>query len=327
LQTFFDRLREEREEAGQSWPTPLDVALIAESDVECRVSVTQVSVDLNAVVDTFADGTGKAALRFAAGDTSQAATITLPRPITLKSATARIVESFRDERFPGNAEPEPALSTQVGAYLGTQKALAQQVMPTAAVNASGVSLGLAPLASNSELVISVQEDWEGQPSGKVLMTGKLRLGAIGLVGWATVRFPDVAILPAAPAWIVVEVAKGEAIWLAESNDAGIVLLERPDKNAQWKQSNTLNGLRATHRLLVLDAALAASASSPARYRIGNQNASIVTATDGTRRLNLMTALQSYLNAASGSSVTVPLTAISHVAGLVTLDDLRIVYDL
>ncbi|HEX9118662.1 MAG TPA: hypothetical protein VGA61_21525, partial [Anaerolineae bacterium] len=220
-----------------------------------------------------------------------------------------------------------ALAGADGVNAGGDAWVAQSFTPPAAVNATGVALGLLPLAGDTTLKVEVHADWQGGPAGQALAGGTVKLGGAGERAWAIIRFAGAAVLPGRPHWLLLRTAGGQAIWLAarDANAAapGVQVLDQPAAGAPFTVRSALAGLAGHFRLLSGqdDAAPALTLS------LGGQAVTPATAGGENLTFDLASSLNAYLAAHPAAGlVTIPLTFTSAAAGIVTVYPPTIVYD-
>lgn len=330
LQNYLDSL-EDRPTSGQ-----IAVALVIESDAECQFTLNQIFVSTAAVVDTFTTGEPKAVLRFGkSGLTSQTAEFQLPAGSAVNSAQVQVVESLRPDRLAeATGEPTPLPSSHTGAFISPEKFASQYILPVEAMTITGVTLGLASLKRKTELTLELQEDWQGQPSGKILAEALLKLDKISSPAWLTLLFQQPVIMSTAPHWLVLRAASGSAIWLAESDSAASITVMERLNGSNGTPSSTLEGLRATYQFLTRtqpsqEAPL--SGETSLTVNLGSQPLTPLPADESdpdtkTRVYDFTSTLQNYLNSAAGDPVSVPLSFSAFMQGMVTVKSLHVAYE-
>lgn len=324
--------RHVRERAGEN--PPFDIALVVESDAECRIDLLEFALRAHRVIRTFATGETKQVLRFEpGGPLAQSALVVVPRAAVITRAEVTAVESLRDQRLAGEGEADADFSGAagaLGAYLGPGRAVAQRFTPPAAITVSGLALAFSALKAATTLSVELQEDWRGIPSGRSLGGGQVTLPRIGEASWAIVTLPRPVVLPTMPHWIIVRAGDGSGVWLAQPGEDTVGLFEQRGERAVWSPASALAGLRARSRLLTVGAGSSdgGSALSSAILTVGGQTPVSSSIDEGSRRFDFKAALSGLLAAAPAGAMTleVPLDYTSPAAGLVTLRDLHIEYD-
>ena len=315
----------------------VDVALVVESDAPCRLNVSAFNIGYHAVVRNFFSAglkVGKQVLRFAGNQfDTQEVPVLLPRNAQVSSATLQTIESFKPDRVAtsnGSGLPAGTPSEKTGVYIGVEKWVAQGVTPTQAVSASGIALGLLPLANQTELQVELKADWRGEPSGKTVVEGIIALEQAGQRNWVMFLFPKPITLPAQLHWILLKAARGHAIWLAKPGGTPVRVLESSSQMATWTESNVLTGLEALYWIFsrnqqTKDQPLA----PPVTLAIGSATVTGVSVPNDTRTFNLKAALNAYLaqSPSSDAVLAVPLTFAAATPGLITVHPPHIEYDI
>jgi hypothetical protein len=97
---------------------------------------------------------------------------------------------------------------------------AQSFTPSAAVSASGLSVGVLALSADAKLSVEVRADQSGAPASVVLAQAKIGVAEPRRPQWVMVSFAKPAVVPAKPHWIVLGAAKG-AFVLADRTGCGL----------------------------------------------------------------------------------------------------------
>jgi hypothetical protein len=333
LDDLFDRLAERTDDEGRPLPTPdfVEVALIAASDAPCILDVTAFDVRYHLVLQSlFSDDKGekveKQVLQLTS-DRPAVQGVRLPGNTTVKSATLETVESFGDDRLlaAGNGEglSDAILAKKEGVYVGVERWVAQGVTLPHAMSASGMAVALMATADNTEVLVELQEDWRGQPSGRKLASRAITLQRAGRRNWATLLFSEAVVLPSTPHWILMKAARGRAVWLADAGDVPVRVLEGADYT---EELSVLDGLQAMYGFL--SRSKQAQKQQPVSLTIGEH---VVAATDenGTNIYDMAFAINDYLGdlPPSTSAVVVPLIFRGASRGFVTVYPPIIEYDL
>lgn len=332
----FARLREEAAAGGPpTLPNTIDVALVVESDAPCRFTLAALRVPYHFLSESFPNGEDKQVLRFPGRDgSSREASFQLPGNAAVKVASMKVVESFPPERPAMSAaatqtQAEPAGTA--GLYVGPQGWAAQLIAPAVATSVSGVSLGVLPIEQGAELQVELQDDWEGQPSGKTLAGGAIPLGQAGRWQWGALQFSTPVVLPARSHWLLAKATKGAAVWLATGADASV----RAFETGMADGANGLRALAGTDALYrFYSRSKQAQTEPPAGYNLAGhplveaQAAAETQTPAGTRVLDLTAALSAHLaGAPKGSPTTVRIGVASPLAGMVTVSPPRVEFDL
>jgi hypothetical protein len=100
------------------------------------------------------------------------------------------------------------------------------------------------------VLVELQEDSDGRPSGKKLAAASLTLDQAGRRNWVTLSLPEIVTHFSEPYWILLGTAAGQAIWWADTGDGNLKVLDRTADGPL--ESKALDGLVATQELLVRD---------------------------------------------------------------------------
>jgi len=338
LDDFFSRLETSTEEVGptdEGKPQPpefVDVALVVESDAPCVLDLAALDVAYHQVARTFYSGTAKTTdkqvLRFP-GDLGVAREVLLQLPpnATVRSARLETVESFSPNRplASGNDSPNAALMQNKGIYASVGRWAAQGIIPPRAMSVSGVNVALLTLTPHTQLLVELQEDWEGRPSGRKLAAAALTLDEAGRRDWISFLFPEAVTLFSEPYWLLIGTASGQVVWLAETGDKDVTVLDRPT-NAPV-ESKTIKGLNTMYGLLARDRQT--QERQPASLAVGELTVAGTAGLDNVRTYDIASAIDSYLDSTieTATLTTVPLTLTSAFRGLVTMYPPEIEYDL
>ena len=338
LDEVFARLQTSSgEEAGptdgnEPLPEFVEVALIVESDAPCVLDLAALDVAYHLVTKSFYSGDGntigKQTLRFP-GELSVAreVMVRLPSNASIRSARLETVESFPTDRplASGDDTPNAPLTQDKGILLSVGRWAAQVIELPQATIVSGVAVALLAMARGTQVLVELQEDSDGRPSGKKLAAASLTLDQAGRRDRATFLFPEVVTLFSEPYWLLLGTASGQAIWLADSGEGELKVLDRTADGQS--ESNALDGLVATQELIVRDKQT--QGQQPASLAVG-ENAVVGTAAqDNVRTYDLSFATSSYLDSSveTDPATTIPLTLTSALPGIVTVYPPNIEYDL
>jgi len=321
IQLLLNDAMEERQEGkGQ---THIDLALVVESDAPCSFNLKSLVINYTLVSKSFATGEDKKTLKFSGkGTTSETVKLTIPAGATFQTAMINVVESFKDDR-PVSAETESALPSidgrKTGVYVNSSRWVAQITSPSECRLFSGIAIGLMALSADTELLIEIQDDLRGQPSGHKLISGALSPGAIGIPDWLTFIFPEPLVIPAEPHWILIRATKGNAVWLSKDGKNAVRILADSDEIKTDQPMQLLEGQEALQCLVspIVSQQSKSPASAlfiegqPVKGKPGNK--------DGSLEFDLRSALQSHTTKQkSGDALEVPLTFSSGFAGFVTI---------
>jgi hypothetical protein len=185
-------------------------------------------------------------------------------------------------------------------------------------------------ATGTELLVEVQEDWHGGPSGKAVATGRVQLGRIGQRRWVLALFPEEVVLPQAPYWLLVKAASGHAVWLAEAGDQALRVIDQTPRGGCTERGEVAGQAALFQFLSRRSPGQQAEQGPPIAIHIGEQVAPILPVNEADRQpFDLTAALNAYLAAQPGTGELIPveLSFQARFLGLVTIYPPRIVYDL
>jgi hypothetical protein len=267
---FADALGRLLDSLPSPLPATIDLALIAESDAPCTFALTQVEVGGRFVRAGFAVPAGatvapeKQVLRFDGGAVrKQEVVLEIPRGAAIASAALELSASLRDDRPADASVPagsladtglvatlgEDDLTVGAGATLRVGRWAAQAFTPPAATVATGVALGMLPLAEATEVRVELREDHNGSPAGRVLADATVAAGPAGSRAWGSARFAEAVILPVQPYWVVVSARNGAGVWLARDATGKLQLGPTDTDGKTSAADGALDGLEGLHRLL------------------------------------------------------------------------------
>jgi hypothetical protein len=334
LDDFFTRLEASTDESGPP-PELVDVALIVESDAPCVLDLAALDVAYHLVKKSFYSREGKTmdkkVFRFPGErGIAREALIQLPENADIKSASLETVESFLADRplaaSDGNNSPNAAALTQnKGVHLSVERWAAQDIVPPQAMSISGVSVALLTMTHDTQLLVELQEDWDGRPSGKRLAAGALTLDQAGRRDWVTLLFPEAVTLFSKLYWILIGTASGQAVWLANAGDGDVKVLDRTTDAPV--ESKALDGLKTMYALLARDRQT--REQQPTSLGVGERTMAGIARKDNVRTYDLAFAIGSYLESSvkTAPATTIPLTMTSALRGFVTIYPPEVEYDL
>ncbi len=351
LDAFFAGLNSSQESAADSsaaLPDHVEIALVLESDAPCKVAISDFNITFNHNLNPVISLAGKTVdaqeekkaqkqtLRFPEGEVTQR-NISIPFPgnATVTSATIKIVESFGPNRpLPveeAGVFSQADLSSATGIHLGVNGWVAKEITVGKAKPVSGIALGLIALASGTELSVTLQEDWQGIPSGKILGEGVIRLPQAGKPGWKSLKFTDSTILSSQLRyWIVVKAVSGQAIWITKPGDAAIKILEQPGNNGGWKEKKIHAEIQA---LLALISRSNREENQPPLTLSIQENViqpalNQTTQNGNTRIFNLASAVNQFISSqpSAANIANVPLTFTALGPGIITVFPPEIEFD-
>jgi hypothetical protein len=337
-------------------PASLDIALVVESDAPCQLTFTEFNLGYHLVRATFPPialntaAPDKQTLRFSGGGNTQSVFLQLPRTAVVTSASLQVSESFRPDRPTAIATgsgtdvpPDHSLPQKTGIYLGRDLWVAQSINPDQPTSLSGVAVGLMAIAAETQVQLEIRDDWQNSPSGKVLASSKLQLGAIGTSAYATVLFADPVLLPPHPHWLLLQAIRGAAVWLMQAGNQPVQVLEASDQPGLWAELSRFDNQAGIYQLLSQPVAEPAPTGQPAPLQqsaviltIANQRIAPVIPAEtslspspaGTTTYDLAPAINAYLASqpATVTQVPVPLAFSAIAPGLLTVYPPVIEYD-
>ena len=316
-------------DGNEPLPEFVDVAMILESDAPCVLDLEALDVVYHPLTRTFHSGDGekldKQVLRFPGElGVAREVLVRLPSNASIGSARLQTVESFATDRPLASSDdpPNAPLAQDTGVHLSVGRWAAQAIVPPRAMSVSGVAVSLLPLARGTSVLVELQEDSDGRPSGKKLATASLTLDQPGRRDRVALPFPEVVTLFSERYWLLLGTASGQAIWLADSGDGDLKILDRTTDGLK-----ALDGLVATQQLLVRDGQ--AQEQQPASLSVGGNTVVGTAGQDNARTYDLSSAIRSYLDSSVGTdpTTTIPLTLTSALRGIVTMYPPEIEYDL
>ena len=316
-------------DGNEPLPEFVDVAMILESDAPCVLDLEALDVVYHPLTRSFHSGDGetldKQVLRFPGElGVARELLVRLPSNASIGSARLETVESFATDRPLASSDdpPNTPLAQDKGVHLSVGRWAAQAVVPPRAMSVSGVAVSLLPLARGTRVLVELQEDSDGRPSGKKLATASLTLDQPGRRDRVALPFPEVVTLFSERYWLLLGTAAGQAIWLADSGDGDLKVLDRTTDGLK-----ALDGLVATQQLLVRDGQT--QEQQPASLAVGGNTVVGTAGQDNARTYDLSSAIRSYLDSSvkTDQATTIPLTLTSALRGIVTVYPPEIEYDL
>jgi hypothetical protein len=326
-------------------PEHIDVALIAASDAPCELEIERFEVTYGLAQSSFATPEGllaeKQVLRFS-GDRfeTQDLALQLPAGAQVTSALLELLPSFGDEMGGAQAQgtgTDEELDQKAGVWIGVERWAAQRLVPTEALTAGGLALGLLPLSPGSQLLLELVEDYQGWPLGRRLATSEISLGPAGTRQWVSLVFSERVALGTRAHWLLAKTSQGQALWLAAAGNEPVRVLESSG-DASWIEASVLDGLQAMYSLFSsASGAEAEGTGSSLTVRLGD---TAVTASSEAPEVEkaqrtdttcyaLTSALNDHIAGAEemAGTLTVPLTFTAGIPGIVTVYPPAITYDL
>jgi hypothetical protein len=214
-----------------------------------------------------------------------------------------------------------------GVYLEAAKWAGRSVRLDKTTSASGIALGILSLSEKVELMVELQEEWNGIPSGKTLYKGTLQLEGIGTRSWLSLGFAKPVTISTDGHWILVTAASGNAVWLSTPASGSMGIFKRTSDKSTFKEINKIDNSQALHRFF--SGNTDNNAQPPCIVSIGESKVACASNDGGKKAFDLSSALSLYLQGQPGDSdeVPVPLTFTSGMPGIVTVYPPEIVYDI
>jgi len=131
-----------------------------------------------------------------------------------------------------------------GVVISSQYLVAQEIIPTQNLNVTRISLHLAKLTTDLEIVVEIHPGHEeGQPLEDILTSKTLTSSDLDQTyGWVDIAFDDLRMLSEKTYWVVLRTKKGEANWHADMKaPCGAMLRYSKDNGRAWSNHN-MDGL-------------------------------------------------------------------------------------
>lgn len=317
LQGYLNRYFEENNPIDQQ---RIDIALVVESDAQCSFSLSRFAVYYSPALSSFRlpDGqkSDKIVLRFAK-DKIESHNINIKVPLDFTTAEVNIEPSFRNnpplltaKDLPGN---ENALNQ--GVYLNNLNWAAPPVQPEKAGILQGIYLYLLPLNIKTEISLELQEDWQGEPSGKILQTCQTTMGQTGEREFVLFRFAQALPLNPGSYWILVKTSSGTAIWLANPGKGRVIFFTQKQNRLQKKSFNSLADTQPVYKLI-----FKRQKNHSSCLQLSIKDNIINPEPADKNKYNLKNSIAQYLNSKPGDNTlaNVPLTFTATGPGMVTV---------
>jgi hypothetical protein len=320
-------------------PKPLrgDVpaSVVIAADTPCIFTIEQAIVSYHLLRNALPSGAPKQVFRFAdARATCQTLSITLPGGAAIASARVEVVPSLSPGGLAGGGNGQATdtdLDITSGMSISSEHWVGRRFPGWPEAQTLGMAIGLMALASNTQVLLEIQEDCAGQPSGKKLAAGTVAVPLAGERAWITVRFTPAPVQLPQTCWLLLTAAQGQAVWLANpASGEDIQVLDRSGPTAAWTNSGAVLNLRGLQAPLVGGA----QAGQPLGLSLAGQPIALTTVQPGATgqgnalRADFAAALQAYLaTQPRGQDTMVPLVFTSSVGGLITVYAPRIEYDI
>ncbi len=337
LERGIARLLEQRlellpEQVSAENPLNFEIGLILESDTPCTFNTTAFGISYLYAQESFTNGQEKQILRFdGTKASSKQISVQLPTGAVVTSAILETTESFNGPHGPlENDSPELFKATvgqEVGIHVTDTHWVAQCITHPEMRSIHGMALGLLPMHTVNKLQVEIQEDIQGQPSGRKLLRENFALDQPGSQNWAMLWFKKAIVLSTRPHWILLTAVEGQALWLTHESSTQICMVEKSEDPIPGTKLSTFKNIGGLHHLF----------SSPnnrpsdlpkASLSIGDQILAPTTLPSNAHEYDLRSPLNAYLENSQKTSVPmeIPLDFSATMPGMITIYPPRIEYD-
>ena len=313
-------------------PDTVEVALVVESDAPCVLDIQDFDVAYQLTRRSFPSREEKLVLRFTGSPVPLEVPVWLPDNASVRSASLAAIESFGGDRIlasgnGGESSLKPLVGPSLGVDLAGDRWAGQRITPSEAGSISGIALALMTATRSTRILVELREDWCDEPTGKTLASAEITPAGVGFRQWATLMFPEAVMLTAGNYWILTSAIEGGAVWLTETGDASARVFEKPAGSPALVERSVFEGLQAENRLI--SRSRHALAQQPLVVRLDD---SVVEGSDGPngrRVYDLTDAIDAYLDGlpSDGSLVKVPLFLTSSLDGIITVEPVKVEYDI
>lgn len=317
LQGYLNRYFEENNPVDQQ---QIDIALVVESDAQCSFSLSRFAVYYSPALTSFRlpddQKSDKIVLRFAK-DKIESHNINIKVPLGFTAAEVSLEPSFSnslplltEKDFPGN---ENMLNQ--GVYLNNLNWAALPVQPEKAGILQGIYLYLLPLNIKTEISLELQEDWQGEPSGKILQTCQIAIEQTGQKEFVLFRFTQALPLNPGSYWILAKASSGTAVWLAGQGKGQVRFFVQKQNSLQKESFNSLANTQPVYKLI-----FKRQKNHSSCLQLSIKDNIINPEPADKNRYNLKNSITQYLNNIPGDNAlaNVPLTFTATGPGLVTV---------
>lgn len=338
LKGQFNTIFDDAEDNNQlpDVPDNINVDLVFESDTPCVFNATQFKINYTLVRQRSSlpykgiSPQKKTVVRFSGNAlTTEAVKIKIPKNIEVITAILNSEASLGGEPsyVVGGMQPLTA-SLRTGINIAKDRWIAQQVLPDKALTINGLALGLMNLEKETELLVELREDWNGQPCGKKLLETKIQLNILGERIWRRIPLRNSIPLATQSYWILLKSAKGTALWFTRSGDfKPVQVLQAAQEKAPLTKITAVNGIEAYYTFF---SASPHGQVPQAPFELAMDNIPIppITMENETINFELKDALNSKLSQGAGKELAgISLHLSSAFSGIVTVYPLRIKYRL
>ena len=310
-----------------------DIGLVMESDAPCRFNTTKFNISYLYARESWGNGQPKQVLHFNGEQvTTQQISFQLPQGAVVASATLVATESFYGPHAQvenGGAELFQSLRDHdIGNNITNTRWVAQSITHPEMRSISGIALGLLPMNEETHLQIEIQEDFQGQPSGRKLLCEILRVGQPGRRDWSMLWFKKSIILSTQPHWLLLTTLCGQVIWLTQDGTTQICILEKSDHPTIGAKLATFRNTTTLHRFFLSPPNKKLHDLPQVNLSIGGHVVTPIALQKNVHEYDLNNALEAYLvsNAAKLTPMDLPLNFSAMASGTVTVYPPRIEYD-
>ncbi len=333
--TVFSHAKENEE--LPSVPDTISIDLVFESDAPCNFEATQFIINYGLVRQQSSfpyqgiSPEEKTIARFSGNALkTDGLVLQIPKNAGVLTASLKTEASLGGEPsyIVGNAMELLTSSHRTGISITADRWIAQQVSPDKAVSINGLALGIMNLEKETELLVELQEDWNGQPSGRKLAEARIHSTVLGERTWIRIPIRDSIPLATQPYWILLKTVKKTALWFTRTGDyEPVQVLQAAQEKAPLTKITAINGVEACYTLF---SASTQGQEQQVPFELAMDNTAIPPATieNDTISFDLKDALNSKLSLEQGEALTsISLHLSSAFSGMVTVYPPRIEYTL
>lgn len=273
------------------------------------------------------DRPDRTVLRFPGGSSAtRMLPLSIPAGVKVIAAKLEGTQSFSSEARPAGAALAETPVFASGVRLEPGVRAAQAFGLAAAAELLGITAPLLAVQGRPRITMQVQRDERGRPTGRAEISAEATLMAGDGPRWLSFLFDEPVLTDTSPRWIVLSVAEGDVVWLADEGgvealggESGGVLLKATPSGG-W---SIVPGLVAARRMLV---AAVKKEEMPAglSVRVGDVAVAVPKGENGRLVYDVTAALAAFVAARPGASAEVLFT--SSLRGLVSITGVDLRYD-
>jgi hypothetical protein len=273
LETYLNDTIEQLKAGGNPMPTVVDATLFVESDTPCVFCATSFHITYRPVLKPqlsfgrlngrLSDGkddikeNGNVVLRYLGKQISQKEIIvTIPKNALIIDATVRTTQSFHQGGLlseDDNCELAVSINQRnTGVYLEAAEWAGQSVKIEKTTSVGGIALGILSLSDKTELIVELQEEWNGRPSGRTVAEGTIKLEGSKNRSWLRLKFAKPVTVTAETHCVLVTAATGKAVWLSTVGDLPLRIFEKTGDKSALKEFNKIDNNSALCRFFSAD---------------------------------------------------------------------------